>query len=140
MTSTITKEHKAGLRLIIESWNPWLTGSYQTCGRSTVIIREGTVDSVALSIRLGYGMDNRRSIPGRGNRFFSSPERPDPLWGPPRLLTNGNRGPLPQRSETGHSPPSGAVVKNGGATYTSTLYMCLYGTVLNCIITFFFLP
>jgi len=31
------------------------------------------------------------SIPGRGKRFFSSPTRPDWLWGPPSLLFNGYR-------------------------------------------------
>jgi hypothetical protein len=29
------------------------------------------------------------SGPGRGWEFFSSPPRPDRLWGPPRLLSNG---------------------------------------------------
>jgi hypothetical protein len=29
---------------------------------------------------------SRNSIPGRGNRFFSSPKLPDRLWGPPSLL------------------------------------------------------
>jgi len=33
------------------------------------------------------------SIPTRGWGFFSSPPLcPDPLWGPPSLLSNGNRG------------------------------------------------
>jgi hypothetical protein len=31
-------------------------------------------------------------IPGRGKRFFSSPQRPDRLWDPPSLLSNGYRG------------------------------------------------
>jgi hypothetical protein len=29
---------------------------------------------------------SRNSIPGRGNRFFSSPKLANRLWGPPRLL------------------------------------------------------
>jgi hypothetical protein len=32
------------------------------------------------------------SIPGRGKRFFSIPQRPDRLWDPPSLLPNGYRG------------------------------------------------
>jgi hypothetical protein len=33
------------------------------------------------------GLDGRASIPGRGKRFFSSPQRPAPLWG---SLPGGN--------------------------------------------------
>jgi len=29
------------------------------------------------------------SSPGRGWEFFSSPPRPEHLWGPPTLLSNG---------------------------------------------------
>jgi hypothetical protein len=32
---------------------------------------------------------------GRGKIFFSSPQRPDRLWGPHSLLSNGHRGLLP---------------------------------------------
>jgi hypothetical protein len=38
------------------------------------------------------------SIPGRGNRFFSSPG-PDRLWVPPSLLYTGHRGLLPAGGE-----------------------------------------
>jgi hypothetical protein len=50
-------------------------------------------DSV-VGIATGYGLDDR----GVGVRFpvesriFSSPRRPDRLWGPPNLLSNGYRG------------------------------------------------
>jgi hypothetical protein len=40
-------------------------------------------------IALGYGLDDRGSIPGGGWEFFSSPPRPERLWGPPSLLSNG---------------------------------------------------
>jgi len=29
------------------------------------------------------------SSPGRGWEFFPSPQRPDRLWGPPNILSNG---------------------------------------------------
>jgi hypothetical protein len=48
------------------------------------------------------------------------PQRPDRLWGPLNLLSNGYRGALSPRlkrpgREADHSPPSSAEVKNGGA-------------------------
>jgi hypothetical protein len=36
----------------------------------------------------GYGLDGWGSISSRGKRFFSTPQRPDRLWGPPSLLSN----------------------------------------------------
>jgi hypothetical protein len=39
----------------------------------------------------GYGLDGRSSIPGVA-RFFSSPQRPNRLWGPHSLLSDGYRG------------------------------------------------
>jgi hypothetical protein len=38
----------------------------------------------------GWGL-----IPRRGKRFFSSPQCPDWLWGPPSLLYNGYQGLFP---------------------------------------------
>jgi hypothetical protein len=34
-------------------------------------------------------LDGLGSIPGRGKRFFSTPQRPDRFWGPPSLFSNG---------------------------------------------------
>jgi hypothetical protein len=45
----------------------------------------------------GYGLDDRGvgvRVPV-GSRIFSSPRRPDRLWGPISLLTNGYRGLFP---------------------------------------------
>jgi hypothetical protein len=48
-----------------------------------------------VSITMGYGLDGPGSIPG-SVRFLSSPQRPDRLWGPPSLLSNGYRQLLPR--------------------------------------------
>jgi hypothetical protein len=40
------------------------------------------------------------SIPGSA-RFLSSPQRPDRIWDPPNLLTNGYRGPFPDVKTVG---------------------------------------
>jgi hypothetical protein len=48
-------------------------------------------------IALGYGMndpDSRVLFPaggGGGSEFFSSPPRPERLWGPPSVISNGTR-------------------------------------------------
>jgi hypothetical protein len=50
-------------------------------------------DSV-VGIATGYGLDDRGvgvRVPV-GSRIFSSPRRPDGLWGPPSLLSSGYRG------------------------------------------------
>jgi hypothetical protein len=47
----------------------------------------------AVGIAAGYGLDDRGvgvRFPVR-SRIFSSPLRPDRLWGPPNLLSNGYR-------------------------------------------------
>jgi hypothetical protein len=71
---------------------------------------------IYLLMTLGYGLDDQGSIPGAGWEFFSKPPRPERLWGPPSLLSNGVPGALslgvkrPGR-EADHSPPSSAEVK-----------------------------
>jgi hypothetical protein len=50
--------------------------------------------SSVVGIATSYGVDDRRfgvRVPV-GTRIFSSPSRPDRLWGPPNLLPNGYRG------------------------------------------------
>jgi hypothetical protein len=53
----------------------------------------------SVGIATGYGMDDQGSIPGKGKRFFSSPQCPHRL--------------RPGR-ETDHSPPISAEVENSG--------------------------
>jgi hypothetical protein len=45
----------------------------------------------SFSIVTGYGLDVRGSFPNRAG-FFSSPQCPDWLWGPPSLPSNGHQG------------------------------------------------
>jgi len=93
--------------------------------------------SVPLFLKLGYGLDDRGSVLGRGNdgNFFSPPSRPVRLWGPLSLLSNRYRGLCPPgvkrlRREADHSPPSGAEVKNAW-NYTSAPPVRLHSVVLS---------
>jgi hypothetical protein len=49
----------------------------------------------SVSIVSDYGLNNWGLIPGKDKGFFFQPLRPDWLWDPPRLLSNGYRGSLP---------------------------------------------
>jgi hypothetical protein len=52
----------------------------------------------SVGIATGYGLDNRGvgvRVP-EGARNFSSPRRPDRLWGPPSLLSNEYRWHFPR--------------------------------------------
>jgi hypothetical protein len=71
-----------------------LTGSSYFCGDYTVYLR--SQDSV-VGIATGYGLEDqgvRVRVPV-GSRIFSSPRRPDRLWGPSNFLSSGYRGLFP---------------------------------------------
>jgi hypothetical protein len=79
-----------------------------------IILLEPVYQSRCSNLATGWTV--RGSNPGRGKIFFSSPKRPDGLWGPPSLLFNGYRGFFPGVKRPGrqinHSPPSSAEIKN----------------------------
>jgi hypothetical protein len=80
----------------------------------------------SVGIPMGFEVDCRFSIPGRGKRFFSLPWHPDRLWGLPSLILSEYLGlfPLevkrPGRESDHHSPLSIADVKNDGVIHPLT--------------------
>jgi hypothetical protein len=52
-------------------------------------------DDGSVGIALGYGLDDRGSIPGGSWEFFSSLSRPERPWCPPSLLSNEYQGLFP---------------------------------------------
>jgi hypothetical protein len=82
-------------------------------------------DSSVSTFWLGYGLDDRGSIPDIGNDgiFFYSPPRPHWPWGSPSLLTNGYWGFLPRGREADHSPPSHGKVKNAWSCTSTSQYV-----------------
>jgi hypothetical protein len=66
-------------------------------------------------------------IPGKGWKFFSSPSRSDPLWGPLSLLYNGYwRLITPEKGrDTYYSSPSSAEVKMRGALPSLPQYVVM---------------
>jgi hypothetical protein len=85
----------------------------------------------SVSILTGYELGNRGSIPDRAGPF-SSPLRPDRLWGPPSLLSSGYQvfpwGVKRLGCESDHSPQSNAEVKNAWS-YIYTPPIRLYSLV-----------
>jgi hypothetical protein len=66
--------------------------------KHNICTRLGRGRDSSVGIVIGYGL-NDRGVGVRvpvGSRIFSSPRRPDRLWGPPNLLPNGYGGLFPQ--------------------------------------------
>jgi hypothetical protein len=87
-----------------------------------------------------YGLDNQGfgfRVP-LGTKILTFPCRPDRLWGPPNLLSNGYpedcflRGVKQQECEADHTRPTGAEIKETWI-YTSTPPIHLHCIVLNCL-------
>jgi hypothetical protein len=76
----------------------FLVPNTHICRDSVVGVATGCgPDDIGVGIRVSVG-----------SGISSSPCRPDWLWGPPSLLSNGYKG---QGRETDHSPPTSAEVK-----------------------------
>jgi hypothetical protein len=85
--------------------------------------RGGRSRGSAVGIATGYGLEDQGvgvRVPV-GSRIFSSPRRPDRLWGPPNLLSNGYQGLFTGVKRLGgeadHSPPTSAEVKKCGSIH-----------------------
>jgi hypothetical protein len=78
----------------------YCTGALQKeLRRRLHVLRQNQVSSVrthtsVIGIVTGYRLDDLGKgvrFPARGWEFFPSPSRPDRLWGPPSLVSNGYR-------------------------------------------------
>ena len=85
--------------------------------------RQLRYSSVSIVTRLQAGRSGG-SNPSEMKGFFSSPQLPARLWGPPNILRKGYRRSVPGLEWLGrdvdHSPPISVGVKNG-FNYTSAL-------------------
>jgi hypothetical protein len=80
---------------------------------NNVLVVFGSLDR-SVDIAMGYMLDDRGSIPGRG-KLFCIPQFPDRFGGPPSLLSNGYQGVERPGREVDNPPLSSAEVKNVGA-------------------------
>jgi hypothetical protein len=77
--------------------------SYRNCLNVIIFKRYAVmllilINIMNVGIATRYGLDDRevRLRVSVGSRIFPSPRRPDRLWDPPNLLSNGYRGPFPR--------------------------------------------
>jgi hypothetical protein len=78
----------------IRTWQTPEKTLREACAHETTTCYVQSRDS-SVGTALGYGLDDRGSIPGVGGEFFSSPPCLERHWGPPSLLSNGHRGSFP---------------------------------------------
>jgi hypothetical protein len=108
---------------------------HYTTELSRLLYAHISTQNSSVGTALSYGLDDRGSIPCGFSEFFSSPPRPERLWGPPSLLANGYQGLFPWGySSRGvkltthlHLVPRS---KNEWS-YTSTPPILLHGVVLS---------
>jgi hypothetical protein len=90
---------------------------------------------ISVGIATGCGLDGLTSIPGRGERLFSTPQRPDLLWGPPSLLSNGYRGSSPGIKRPGREADHSCLRVSIAEVKMAELYLHFYirfhGVVFN---------
>jgi hypothetical protein len=54
------------------------------------------IHDISVGIVTGYELKSRDLIPGRGKRFFFTPQCSYRFWGPPNLLSDGYQGLFPR--------------------------------------------
>jgi hypothetical protein len=67
-----------------------INGGAAPLGSATIVLVSANISDKKRAA-IGYRLDERGSVPTTGSDgiFFSSPPRPDRLWVPPNLLSNG---------------------------------------------------
>jgi hypothetical protein len=86
-------EKKVRFKISFDFWEG-ISFSNKTGRENNRTHRLETSRDSAVGIAIGYGLDNQGvvvQVP-MGARIVTSPQRPDRLWGPPSLLSNGYRG------------------------------------------------
>jgi hypothetical protein len=116
---------------ILLSWGP---KPESAAGRvwCTAVLTGMQICFILYYLTMGYGLDCRGSIPSRGKRFFSTPQRPDRIWDPHSLLFNGYQELFPEvRAAEAWSKPLSSEVKNGETSLLPSSLMLTYLTFLS---------